>query len=197
MFGAEAAAQHYYRKPASKLGAYEAARLAVMLPRPKYFEKLPNSGYVSDRASVIVGTHGRRRVALNLVSSGCGTGHAARQRVIGSFPGVKVRCADSPAVLRASGNHAKLAFGSNTRDSDPLSLALLGFTQGSLPPITRRRTARPALPVNEEASRLSFFRQPGSGVQPENWQRGPCETGKANFQAGTPRSPANANVNAT
>jgi len=37
VFGAEAAAQHYFRKPASKLSTYEAARLAVMLPRPKYF----------------------------------------------------------------------------------------------------------------------------------------------------------------
>lgn len=54
VFGAEAAAQHYFRKPASKLTAYEAARLAVMLPRPKYFEKLPNSGYLSSRAGTIV-----------------------------------------------------------------------------------------------------------------------------------------------
>jgi len=53
VFGAEAAARHYYRKPASKLTGFEAARLAVMLPRPKYFEKLPNSGYLSSRASVI------------------------------------------------------------------------------------------------------------------------------------------------
>jgi monofunctional biosynthetic peptidoglycan transglycosylase len=53
VFGAEAAAQHYYRKPAAQLSAYEAARLAVMLPRPKYFEKLPNSSYVSGRAAVI------------------------------------------------------------------------------------------------------------------------------------------------
>jgi len=53
VFGAEAAAQHYYRKSASKLSAYEAARLAVMLPRPKYFEKLPNSGYLANRASTI------------------------------------------------------------------------------------------------------------------------------------------------
>jgi len=55
VFGAEAAAQHYFRKPASRLSAYEAARLAVMLPRPKYFEKLPNSGYISERAGVIAG----------------------------------------------------------------------------------------------------------------------------------------------
>ena len=58
VFGAEAAAQHYYRKPASKLSAYEAARLAVMLPRPKYFETRPNSGYLSSRASTIVARMG-------------------------------------------------------------------------------------------------------------------------------------------
>lgn len=55
VFGAEAAAQHYFRKPAAKLTAFEAARLAVMLPRPKYFEKLPNSAYLTHRAGVIVG----------------------------------------------------------------------------------------------------------------------------------------------
>ncbi len=53
VFGAEAAAQHYYRKSASKLTPYEAARLAVMLPRPKFFEKLPNSAYLTSRASTI------------------------------------------------------------------------------------------------------------------------------------------------
>ena len=58
VFGAEAAAQHYFRKPASKLNAYEASRLAVMLPRPRYFEKLPNSAYVAVRASVIVARMG-------------------------------------------------------------------------------------------------------------------------------------------
>ncbi len=55
VFGAEAAAQHYFRKPAARLSAYEAARLAVMLPRPKYFEKLPNSSYIAGRAGVIAG----------------------------------------------------------------------------------------------------------------------------------------------
>ncbi len=54
VFGAEAAAQRYFRKPATKLTALEAARLAVMLPRPRYFEKLPNSGYLAERAGVIV-----------------------------------------------------------------------------------------------------------------------------------------------
>jgi len=58
IFGAEAAAQHYYRKPAARLSAYEAARLAVMLPRPKYFETRPNSGYLASRAGTIVARMG-------------------------------------------------------------------------------------------------------------------------------------------
>ena len=58
VFGAEAAAQHYFRKSAAQLSSYEAARLAVMLPRPRYYEKLPNSGYLASRAGVIAGRMG-------------------------------------------------------------------------------------------------------------------------------------------
>ena len=58
VFGAEAAAQHYYRKPAAKLSTYEAARLAVMLPRPRYFETRPASGYLAARASTIAARMG-------------------------------------------------------------------------------------------------------------------------------------------
>lgn len=58
VFGAEAASQYYYRKSSSKLSAFEAARLAVMLPRPKYFETRPNSGYLSSRASTIAARMG-------------------------------------------------------------------------------------------------------------------------------------------
>jgi monofunctional biosynthetic peptidoglycan transglycosylase len=54
IFGAEAAAQHYFKKPASRLSAYEAARLAVMLPSPKFFERRPGSAYLSGRAATIV-----------------------------------------------------------------------------------------------------------------------------------------------
>ena len=54
VFGAEAAAQHYFQKPAAKLSEWEAARLAVMLPRPRFFEKLPQSVYLSDRAQTIM-----------------------------------------------------------------------------------------------------------------------------------------------
>lgn len=54
VFGAEAAAQHYFRKSAKQLSSYESARLAVMLPRPKFFEKQSGSSYLSGRASSIV-----------------------------------------------------------------------------------------------------------------------------------------------
>jgi monofunctional glycosyltransferase len=54
VFGSEAAAQHYFRKPAKQLSNYESARLAVMLPRPKFFEKQSGSSYLSGRASSIV-----------------------------------------------------------------------------------------------------------------------------------------------
>lgn len=53
VFGAQAAARHYYRVDASRLGPNQAARLAVMLPAPKRFEKRPGSPYVIGRAGTI------------------------------------------------------------------------------------------------------------------------------------------------
>ena len=58
VFGAQAAARHYFRTDAAQLGPYPAARLAVMLPAPKRFEKSPNSAYVAGRAGVIVSRMG-------------------------------------------------------------------------------------------------------------------------------------------
>lgn len=43
VFGAEAAARHYYRSSAAQIGPSAAARLAVMLPNPRQYEKaMPN-----------------------------------------------------------------------------------------------------------------------------------------------------------
>lgn len=53
VFGAQAAARHYFRVDAAQLSAAQAARLAVMLPAPKRFEKRPASGYVIGRAATI------------------------------------------------------------------------------------------------------------------------------------------------
>ena len=58
IFGAEAAAQHYFKKPAARLGVNEAARLAVMLPSPKFFEDRQGSGYLAARTSTIVARMG-------------------------------------------------------------------------------------------------------------------------------------------
>jgi monofunctional biosynthetic peptidoglycan transglycosylase len=54
VFGAEAASQRYFKKSASKLDAYQASLLAVMLPRPKYFEPRFNSSeYLQHQASTV------------------------------------------------------------------------------------------------------------------------------------------------
>jgi monofunctional biosynthetic peptidoglycan transglycosylase len=54
LFGAQAAARHYFRTDAVQLGAWPAARLAVMLPAPKRYEKRMNSGYLNERAGVVL-----------------------------------------------------------------------------------------------------------------------------------------------
>ena len=54
LFGAEAAARHYFRHGANALGPTQAAQLAVMLPAPKRFEKRPGSPYVVGRAATVV-----------------------------------------------------------------------------------------------------------------------------------------------
>ena len=54
LFGAQAAARYYFRTDAARLSPDQAARLAVMLPAPKRFEKNPGSGYVMGRAATIV-----------------------------------------------------------------------------------------------------------------------------------------------
>jgi monofunctional glycosyltransferase len=53
VFGAQAAAQHYFRSDAKRLTVEQAARLAVLLPAPKRFEKSFTSAYVSGRAAII------------------------------------------------------------------------------------------------------------------------------------------------
>ena len=53
VYGAEAAARHYYRNSAANLGPYQAARLAAMVPRPRFFEKHPNSPYLARHAATI------------------------------------------------------------------------------------------------------------------------------------------------
>ncbi|MEY4765304.1 MAG: hypothetical protein RI907_1977 [Pseudomonadota bacterium] len=58
VFGAQAAARHYFRVDAARLAPGQAARLAVMLPAPKRFEKQPGSSYIVGRSGVIVARMG-------------------------------------------------------------------------------------------------------------------------------------------
>jgi len=58
VFGAEAAAQRYFKVPASKLSPYQAAQLAVMLPAPKRYELRMGSAYLTGRARTIQGRMG-------------------------------------------------------------------------------------------------------------------------------------------
>jgi monofunctional glycosyltransferase len=53
VFGAQAAARHYFHVDAARLGRMQAAQLAVMLPAPKRFEKRPHSAYVVGRAATV------------------------------------------------------------------------------------------------------------------------------------------------
>ena len=53
LFGAQAASLYYFRTDAAQLGVAQSARLAVMLPAPKRFEKRMGSPYLSDRAATV------------------------------------------------------------------------------------------------------------------------------------------------
>lgn len=53
VYGAEAAARYYYKTSAAKLSATQSARLAVMLPRPRYFDEHRGSAYLAQRTRVI------------------------------------------------------------------------------------------------------------------------------------------------
>lgn len=54
VFGAEAAAQHYFGVSAANLSPAQAARLAVMLPKPRFYDKNRGSAYLARRTDLIL-----------------------------------------------------------------------------------------------------------------------------------------------
>lgn len=54
LFGAEAAARRYFNVTAANLGPEQAARLAVMLPAPRRYEKNPYSPYLNARTAAVL-----------------------------------------------------------------------------------------------------------------------------------------------
>lgn len=67
IFGAEAAARHYFRKPAAALTPREAARLAAILPSPIRWSASKPTRYVEQRTGIIE----RRMRQLNLSQRAC------------------------------------------------------------------------------------------------------------------------------
>ena len=53
VYGAQAAAQAYFHEPASRLSRLQSARLAVMLPAPRYFQHHLYGPYIDRRSYVI------------------------------------------------------------------------------------------------------------------------------------------------
>ncbi len=54
VYGAEAASQYWFKKPAIKLNSYEAAAIAAILPAPLRYRANPPSNYISSRKNWIV-----------------------------------------------------------------------------------------------------------------------------------------------
>ena len=53
VFGCEAGARHLYGVPAERLSAAQAARMAAMLPRPRFYDRNPGAPGLAKRAAVI------------------------------------------------------------------------------------------------------------------------------------------------
>ncbi|HUX64085.1 monofunctional biosynthetic peptidoglycan transglycosylase [Sulfuricella sp.] len=54
VFGAEAAARHYYKTSASSLSAEQAARLASMVPNPRYYDSHRNARGLERKTGIIL-----------------------------------------------------------------------------------------------------------------------------------------------
>ncbi|MCE1180780.1 MAG: monofunctional biosynthetic peptidoglycan transglycosylase [Rhodocyclales bacterium] len=55
IFGAEAAARHYYGISAAQLGPEQAARLAGMVPNPRYYDRNRNAPGLGRKTGIILG----------------------------------------------------------------------------------------------------------------------------------------------
>jgi monofunctional biosynthetic peptidoglycan transglycosylase len=53
VFGAEAAAKHYYGARARHLSSYQAARMAAMIPNPRYYDKHRSTRFLTRKTATI------------------------------------------------------------------------------------------------------------------------------------------------
>lgn len=54
VFGAEAAARHYYSASAAALGAEQSARLAAMVPSPRFYDRHRNTAWLAKKTEIIL-----------------------------------------------------------------------------------------------------------------------------------------------
>jgi monofunctional biosynthetic peptidoglycan transglycosylase len=54
IYGAEAASRHYFETPAADLTPEQAARLAAMLPRPRFYTNDPDTPYLDERTEALL-----------------------------------------------------------------------------------------------------------------------------------------------
>ena len=62
IYGAEAAARHYYGKSAADLEPEDAAYLAAIIPKPRFYDRNPVTPHLEERAEVLLGEMDRVRV---------------------------------------------------------------------------------------------------------------------------------------
>ena len=55
VFGAEAASRYYFDKSAANLDAWEAARLASMVPNPRYYDRNRSTVFLDKKTNLILG----------------------------------------------------------------------------------------------------------------------------------------------
>jgi len=53
VFGAEAAAQHYYGLSAKRLSSYQAAKMAAMIPNPRFYDKHRSTRFLNRKTATI------------------------------------------------------------------------------------------------------------------------------------------------
>ncbi|MEQ1556311.1 MAG: monofunctional biosynthetic peptidoglycan transglycosylase [Gallionella sp.] len=58
VFGAESAARHYYQISAAQLSPYQAAKLAAMVPNPRYYDKHREAAGLAKKTELILGRMG-------------------------------------------------------------------------------------------------------------------------------------------
>ena len=54
VFGAEAAARYYFNRSAANLDAWEAARLAAMVPKPRYYDRNRDTPWLDTKTNLIL-----------------------------------------------------------------------------------------------------------------------------------------------